>query len=125
MSEIDFKSVPFTPDWDTEGVDIHHTKLVHICEVCGKKEILTAEEGFKYGWDYAPRMYPFRLISPRTCGSCSITDTVWAQISIHGKTFDELTDVQQHTVGRILTEPQSIIYRHDEHLGKVGNDAKK
>lgn len=27
-------------------------KLIHICEVCGKKEILTPEEAFEQGWDY-------------------------------------------------------------------------
>ena len=31
-------------------------KLMHICEVCGKTEILTSEESFNAGWDYPPRM---------------------------------------------------------------------
>ena len=31
-------------------------KLIHICEVCGKTEIMTPEEAFNYGWDYPPRM---------------------------------------------------------------------
>ena len=31
-------------------------KLIHICEVCGKTEILTPEEAFNEGWDYPPRM---------------------------------------------------------------------
>ena len=31
-------------------------KLIHICEVCGKKEIMTPEEAFLDGWDYPPRM---------------------------------------------------------------------
>lgn len=31
-------------------------KLIHICEVCGKTEILTPEEAFNDGWDYPPRM---------------------------------------------------------------------
>ena len=30
-------------------------KLIHICEVCGKTEILTPEEAFNEGWDYPPR----------------------------------------------------------------------
>lgn len=35
-------------------------KLIHICEVCGKTEILTPEEAFNDGWDYPPRMGGFR-----------------------------------------------------------------
>ena len=31
-------------------------KLRHICEVCGKEEILTPEEAFEKGWDYPPMM---------------------------------------------------------------------
>ena len=34
-------------------------KLIHICEVCGKTEILTPEEAFNEGWDYLPRMGGF------------------------------------------------------------------
>lgn len=45
-----------------------YQKLLHICEVCGKQELLTLNEGFEQGWDYAPYMYPFKVISPRTCG---------------------------------------------------------
>ncbi|MCR5098816.1 MAG: hypothetical protein K6B14_07710 [Lachnospiraceae bacterium] len=26
----------------------------HYCEVCGKKEYITAEEAFNDGWDYPP-----------------------------------------------------------------------
>lgn len=27
-------------------------KLKHICEVCGRAEILTPEEAYRAGWDY-------------------------------------------------------------------------
>lgn len=31
-------------------------KLKHICEVCGREEILTPEEAYRAGWDYPPKM---------------------------------------------------------------------
>ena len=37
-------------------------KLIHICEVCGKTEILTPEEAFNDGWDYPPRMGGFGIV---------------------------------------------------------------
>ena len=43
-------------------------KLIHICEVCGKTEILTPKEAFNEGWDYPPRMGGFGIVGPRTCG---------------------------------------------------------
>lgn len=89
----------------------NHQKLLHICEVCGKQEILTSEEGYKAGWDYAPRMYPFKIISPRTCNQCGVENTAWWQISVNGKTFSELSDHQKETVKRIYNEPESILLK--------------
>lgn len=34
-------------------------KLIHICEVCGKTEIMTPEKAFNEGWDYPPKMGVF------------------------------------------------------------------
>ena len=51
-------------------------KLIHICEVCGKTELLTPEEAFNEGWDYPPRMGGFGIVGPRTCGDCPINLTV-------------------------------------------------
>ena len=45
-------------------------KLIHICEVCGKTEMLTPAEAFSDGWDYPPRMGGFGIVGPRTCGDC-------------------------------------------------------
>lgn len=92
-------------------LEFQNKKLLHVCEVCGKREILTPEEGFKAGWDYAPYMYPFKVISPRTCGSCSITATVWWEIAVNHKSFDELTDAQKEVVMKIYNEPESILPR--------------
>ena len=46
---------------DLKGADMMDKKLIHICEVCGKTEIMTPEEAFNDGWDYPPRMGPFGL----------------------------------------------------------------
>jgi ribosomal protein L32 len=88
-----------------------NTLYHHICEVCGIREILTAEEGFQKGWDYSPRMYPFKVISPRTCPNCGIDKTVWADISLRHKTFEELSKEQKEMVKRIYGEPESIIVK--------------
>ena len=75
---------------------------------CIKHFIL--EEGFAEGWDYAPRMYPFKVISPRTCGNCGgIEGTAWYEICVKHKKFDELTEKQKQTVMRICNEPESIM----------------
>lgn len=51
--------------------------LEHWCEVCGATERLTAEAAFHAGWDFPPRMGAWGVISPRTCGDCPITGTLW------------------------------------------------
>lgn len=84
-------------------------KLVHICEICGKTELLTPKEGFDRGWDYAPYMYPFKVISPRTCESCGIKETAWFAIAGKHTSFENLTDKQKETVKRIYNEPESIL----------------
>lgn len=52
-------------------------KLRHICEVCGREEILTPEEAFNAGWDYPSKMGSFGVISQRTCPHCPINKTAW------------------------------------------------
>lgn len=84
-------------------------KLVHICEVCGKTEIMTPEEAFIRGWDYPPRMEAFGVISPRTCGDCLSKDTAWWALVCDKKGIHELTQKQRETIKRIQGEPESII----------------
>ena len=84
-------------------------KLVHICEVCKKREILTPREGFEKGWDYAPYMYAFKEISPRTCKNCSIEKTAYWQIAVKNSDFSELTNDHKNTIIRIYNEPDSIV----------------
>ena len=86
---------------------------MHICEVCGRKEILTPQEAFDQGWDYPPMMGRFGVLSPRTCPKCSMMDTVWAAITMLGKKAEDLTEEQQQVIVRIVSEPDSILV-HDE-----------
>ena len=84
-------------------------KLKHICEVCGKEELLTSEEAFLAGWDYPPRIGAFGIVSPRTCPDCSMMDTLWAALVLEKKTVEELSARQVQTLKRILGEPGSIL----------------
>ena len=93
--------------------DYSNVKLRHICEICGTEKLLTPQEGYDEGWDYAPRMYPFKVLSPRTCGNCGIEGTAWYEICVKHKGFDELTDKQKQTVLRINNEPESIMAKED------------
>ena len=85
----------------------------HYCEVCGKKEYITAEQAYMSGWDYPPHIGMFGVLSPRTCGNCSDMDTLWAKIMGIGKskTFSEsdLNDSDRKTLQRIKGEPESLL----------------
>ena len=86
---------------------------MHICEVCGRKEILTPQEAFDQGWDYPPLTGHLGVLPPRTCPTCNMMDTVWAAITMLGKRAEDLTDEQQQVIVRIVSEPDSILV-HDE-----------
>ena len=67
----------------------------HVCEVCGRDEILSPTEAFAAGWNYPPRMGHFGTISDRLCGKCpSSKATVWWAIAEDGFTADMLTQHQ-------------------------------
>ncbi len=84
-------------------------KLIHICEVCGKAKIMTPEEAFNEGWDYPPRMGSFGVISPRTCGDCNMTQTLWWALVQDNKKIEDLTPEQLIVLKRIQNEPASIM----------------
>ena len=86
-------------------------KLRHICEVCGKEEILTPEEAFEKGWDYPPVMGYFGIVSPRTCPNCSIENTVWWKLSSENASVSELTSKELEVIERIQNEPESILVK--------------
>ena len=88
-------------------------KLIHICEVCGKTEIMTPEEAFNGGWDYPPRMGGFGIVGPRTCGDCPINLTVWWALVSEKKSVSELSQQQRETIKRIQGEPESIIPKEE------------
>ncbi|MDO2981414.1 MULTISPECIES: hypothetical protein [Mycobacteriaceae] len=85
-----------------------HWRLRHVCEVCGKSEILTPSEAFDAGWDHPTRMGQFGVVSPRTCGSCPMSATVWAALVLEGHSREDLSEAQVDTLARILAEPMSI-----------------
>ena len=85
-------------------------KLIHICEVCGKKEILTPEEAYEKGWDYPPKIGFYGIVSPRTCGDCSVIDTLWWAIRKNNLRIpQDLDEHQREVLDRILGEPASIL----------------
>lgn len=100
--------MPSTGEWRV-GEVVAPTRLRHICEVCGKDEILTPAAAYEAGWDYPPRMGQFGIISPRTCPSCPMFGTVWAALACDNFTEDMLTDTQREVVARIQGEPRSIM----------------
>lgn len=83
-------------------------RFEHICEVCGRREVLTPEEAFQAGWDYPPHIGSFGIISPRTCPTCSMMETAWAALVLEHKMPSELTVDQWETIQRINDEPNSI-----------------
>jgi len=82
--------------------------LRHICEVCGREEILTSEEAFDDGWDYPPRMGQFGVISPRLCPDCPTEGSLWWAFTVDHLDAGTLSESQQTTLQRILREPQTI-----------------
>jgi hypothetical protein len=85
----------------------------HYCEVCGRKEFITAKDAFDSGWDYPPQMGYFGLLSPRTCGNCTIKDTLYMKINSPGRfpvvIESELTPAELITWRRIKSEPESLL----------------
>jgi hypothetical protein len=88
---------------------IKNMKLIHICEVCGKQEILDSETAYSQeGWDYPPIMGKFKIVSPRTCGSCPVNLTLWWELTVNKTPVDELPDRHKDTLYRIFHEPDII-----------------
>lgn len=105
--ENQYKEVPLAGVWDKKEKQ-GDIILRHICENCGKEQLLTSEEGYKLGWDYPPKMGAFKIISPRTCGECDIETTLWWEITCNKTPPDQLSEQHKQTLKRILTEPESI-----------------
>ena len=84
----------------------------HYCEVCGTKVFCTAQEAYDAGWNYPPQIGHFKLLGPRNCGKCSITDTLFLKVQkqkfpiVIEKT---LTEEELKTWNRIKNEPESLL----------------
>lgn len=94
-----------------EGNDPEHGhpvgRLVLVwCEVCGKELWTTSEDAFASGWDFAGPggLYPAGIISPRTCGGCTINRTVWWRLTMDNAPVTDLTPRELAVVKRILDE---------------------
>jgi hypothetical protein len=83
--------------------------LLHICENCGAEKVLTPHEAWNEGWDYPPLLGVYGVVSPRTCGNCPITTTLWWRIinSQEGKPYS-LTEADRALYARIIGEPETI-----------------
>lgn len=92
---------------------MNHRPFWHYCEVCGKKEFITADEAYNAGWDYPPNMGVFGLLSPRTCGNCHINDTLFWKINTSGGLpiviESRLSPEELVTWRRIKAEPESLL----------------
>ncbi len=85
----------------------------HYCEICGKKEFITAQDAYDRGWHYPPKDSAFGLLlGPRICGDCSIEDTLF--IRVHKQSLpivleNTLTPKELVTWRRIKAEPESLL----------------
>lgn len=89
----------------------------HYCEVCGTKVYCTAKEAYDTGWDYPPQIGTFGLLSPRTCGKCSIEDTLWWKVQQQALPVvieKSLTEDELKTWRRIQKEPESLLESENE-----------
>ncbi|MCM1181457.1 MAG: ATP-binding protein [Clostridium sp.] len=84
----------------------------HYCEVCGKKEFITAQDAFDSGWDYPPNMGHFGSLGSRTCGSCLMKDTLFWKVQQQALPIvseNTLTPEELITWRRIKAEPESLL----------------
>ncbi|MFT4201581.1 hypothetical protein [Gordonia sp. (in: high G+C Gram-positive bacteria)] len=89
-------------------------ELRHICEVCGRDEVLTPEAALESGWDYPPNMGAFGVVAPRKCGDCGIRDTLWWALAVEHVPIDQLSSAQHTVAERIHGEPESILISGDD-----------
>jgi len=83
--------------------------LKHICENCGKEEVLSAQEAYYKGWNYPPIMGCFKSVSPRTCENCGIKTTLWWELKVNKRPVEQLSEKYLQTLKRIWGEPESAL----------------
>ena len=87
--------------------------LIHICEACGVEKVMTSEEAFAEGWDYPPGIGQFGVLSPRTCGNCTVDKTLWWRVVVEGMDPDDMTEADRALIERVNNEPESITPKED------------
>ena len=89
----------------------------HYCEICGRKEFVTAQEAHNSGWDYPPNIGYFGLLGPRKCGDCDIKKTLWWKVNHKQKIplvlENTLSKKELTTWRRIKGEPESLLEERD------------
>lgn len=89
-----------------------HRPFWHYCEVCGKREFITAEAAYDAGWDYPPDIGHFGMLGPRTCGGCSIEHTLFWKVNKSSFPIvieSALSPEELITWKRIKAEPESLL----------------
>lgn len=98
-------------------------RFLHVCDGCGKREILSSREAFEQGWDYPgpdgiyknKPGYGFGVLAPRTCGQCTIDKSLYWKLIVDK---DALSYMKQEEIAkaleRIRNEPMSLIIDEDE-----------
>ena len=79
-------------------------QIEHWCEVCGVTALLTSADGVDAGWDFPPHMGAWGVVSPRTCGNCTIDKTLWWALTTEKLSIDDLVPEQRQVLARILNE---------------------
>ena len=86
----------------------------HICNGCGKQELLSSKDAFGQGWDYpgpdgvykSALNYGFGMIAPRTCGNCGISsDELYLGLVMQ----EEIGNHRRDMIERIQNEPWSLL----------------
>lgn len=96
----------------------------HYCEVCGRREYITAQDAYDAGWDYPPHIGRFGLLGPRICGQCPMANTLYWKImssrAIPIVCEGDLTPKELVTWRRIKGEPESLLEEEMEEEPKEG-----
>jgi hypothetical protein len=101
--EIEVCSTCVNGEGNPVAWELAHVTRTFRCEVCDLEEQLTDADAYEAGWDYPPFIGLYGVVGPRTCPNCTQDKTAWWAL-VNGASFDELTERQQETVGRILKE---------------------
>lgn len=97
--------------------ELNRNVFWHYCECCGTKKFMTPKQAFDEGWDYPPKIGIWGVISPRTCGNCSMTDTVWWKLNTNKDkkvSIEDLSDKEKEVVRRIMFEPYCLLEEETE-----------